>query len=156
MAAEGHLRLLPTVVEAGLGTIAREITIGAPPEVVFSYFTDPARHVAWQGKQVQIDPRPGGALRIDFGPGYVAVGRYLEVDPPRRLVYTWGWAEEGSSVIPPGSSTVEVVLEARGDGTVLRLRHSGLPEDTLDFHGHGWDETLPTMAAAAGAWRPEG
>jgi uncharacterized protein YndB with AHSA1/START domain len=93
-------------------------------------------------------------MRIEFGPGYVAVGEYLEVDPPRRLVYTWGWAEQGSSVVPPGSSTVEVVLEARGQGTVLRLRHFGLPEDTLALHGNGWDETLPTMAALAGGSSP--
>jgi uncharacterized protein YndB with AHSA1/START domain len=86
-------------------------------------------------------------MRVDFGPGYVAVGEYVEVDPPRRLVYTWGWAEEGSAMVPPGSSTVEVTLEADGDGTIVRLRHSGLPTTTFDFHGDGWDEGLTALHA---------
>ena len=147
MAAE-PLKLLPTVVDAGPGAIARQITINAPREMVFSYFTDPAKHVRWQGKTVDIDPRPGGRLRIDFGPGWTVVGRYLEVDPPRRLVYTWGWAEEGSSLVPPGSSTVEVELEAIGDATVVRVVHNGLPEESFSFHGDGWDEGLTGLRAA--------
>src|SRR5437899_9231989 len=136
---------MPTAITTGAGELAREISIDAPPETVFSYFTDPAKHVLWQGTEVHLDPRPGGALRITFGPGYVAVGTYLEVEPPTRLVYTWGWAEEGSSVLPPGASTVEVTLESAGAATVVRIRHSCLPEDTFEFHGNGWDETLTEL-----------
>ena len=136
---------MPTVIDAGPGAIAREISIDATPEVVFSYFTDPAKHVLWQGKEVELDPRPGGRLRINFGPGYVAVGTYLEVEPPTRLVYTWGWADEGSAVLPPGASTVEVTLEPAGTATVLRIRHSNLPENTFGFHGDGWDNTLAEL-----------
>ena len=142
MAAERPLKVMPRVITAGAGAIAREISIDAPPEIVFSYLTDPAKHRLWQGSEVELDPRPGGALRISFVPGYVAVGTYLEVEPPTRLVYTWGWAEEGSAVLPPGASTVEVTFEPAGAATLLRIRHSGLPEDTFEFHGDGWDETL--------------
>lgn len=133
---------MPKVLDAAPDTIAREITIDASPEIVFSYFTDPAKHVLWQGRHVQVDPRPGGELRIEFGPGYVAVGRYLEVVPPKRLVYTWGWSEQGSSVVPPGSTTVEVTFESANGATVVRVRHSGLPTQALAFHGDGWDEGL--------------
>jgi len=136
---------MPKVIAAGAGEIAREISIDAPPEIVFSYFTDPAKHVLWQGTEAELDPRPGGALRVSFGPGYVAVGTYLEVEPPTRLVYTWGWAEEGSSVLPPGASMVELTLESAGAATLVRLRHSGLPEETLEFHGDGWDESLSEL-----------
>ena len=132
---------MPKVIAAGPDEIAREISIDASPEIVFSYFTDPAKHRLWQGREVELDPRPGGALRISFGPGYVAVGTYLEVEPPTRLVYTWGWAEEGSSVLPPGASTVELTLEPAGAATLLRLRHSRLPKETFEFHGDGWDES---------------
>jgi len=143
--AERHLKLMPTVIAAGGGAIEREISIDAPPETVFSYFTEPAKHRLWQGADVELDPRPGGALRINFGPGYVVVGTYLEVEPPTRLVYTWGWAEEGSTVLPPGSSTVELTLEPAGAATLLRLRHSGLPDKALRIHGDGWDESLSEL-----------
>ena len=142
MTADRHLKLMPRVIAAGPGVIEREISIDAPPEIVFSYFTDPAKHRLWQGTEVELDPRPGGALRINFGPGYVAVGTYLEVEPPTRLVYTWGWAEEGSKVLPPGASRVELTLEPAGAATLLRLRHSGLPDNALKLHGDGWDESL--------------
>src|SRR5436309_15860585 len=105
---------MPTMIGAGPGAIGREISIDAPPETVFSYFTDPAKHVLWQGTEVELDPRPGGALRITFGPGYVAVGTYLEVEPLTRLVFTWGWADQGSSAAPPCASTVELTLESAG------------------------------------------
>ena len=145
MTAEHHLKLMPTVIAAGAGAIGREISIDAPPETVFSYLTDPAKHRLWQGTDVELDPRPGGALRINFGPGYVAVGTYLQVEPPTRLVYTWGWAEEGSTVLPPGASTVELTLEPAGAATVLRLRHSGLPHKALKIHRYGWDESLSEL-----------
>jgi len=144
--AERHLKLMPKVIAAGPGAIAREIAIDAPPEIVFSYFTDPAKHsMLWHCTEVELDPRPGGDLRITFGPGYVAVGTYVAVEPSTRLVYTWGWAEEGSSVLPPGASTVELTLEPAGATTLLRLRHSGLPEEALQLHSDGWDETLSEL-----------
>jgi len=140
--AERHLKLLPTVSDGGAGEIAREIAIDAPPEIVFSYFTDPAKHVLWQGTHAELDVRPGGTLRVTFAPGYVAVGTYLEVERPTRLVYTWGWQEEGSAALPPGASTVEVTLESTGTTTVLRLRHTGLPDAMVELHQYGWDECL--------------
>ena len=35
---------------------------------------------------------------------------------------------EGNEGVPPGSTIVELTLEADGDGTVLSLRHTGLPD----------------------------
>src|SRR2546426_320668 len=88
-AVSQHLKVVPTALDAGPGEIRRQIWIDAPVEVVFSYFTDPAKHVRWQGTAAEIDPRPGGHLRLSFVPGYVSAGTYLEVTPPTRLVYTW-------------------------------------------------------------------
>jgi uncharacterized protein YndB with AHSA1/START domain len=139
----------PRTLDTGPDTIGREITIAAPADVVFAYFTDPAKHILWQGSAVQLEPRPGGRLRVEFGPGYVAAGEYLTIDPPRRLVFTWGWEEQGSSVVPPGSSTVEITLTPDGESTIVRLRHSGLPIDTFAFHGAGWDEGLIALARTA-------
>ena len=145
MTDEHRLELVPTSLDADPGDIVREISIDAPADVVFSYFTDPSKHVLWQGIDAELDPRPGGTLRITFAPGYVVVGTYVEVEPPTRLLYTWGWAEEGSSVLPPGASTVEVTLEPVGTTTILRIRHTGLPDATFEFHGQGWDECLTEL-----------
>ena len=145
MTAERHLKLVPTKLDGARNEIAREIAIDAPAELVFSYLTDPAKHVQWQGVEAELDPRPGGALRITFAPGYVAVGTYVEVSPPTRIVYTWGWEQEGSDSLPAGSSTVEITLEASSLGTIVRLRHHGLPEPMLTFHSHGWDDCLAEL-----------
>ena len=52
-------------------------------------------------------------------------------------------------MLPPGASTVELTLEPAGAATVLRLRHAGLPEETFEFHGDGWDESLSALAGMA-------
>jgi len=74
----------------------------------------------------------------------------VEIEPNRRLVFTWGWEGEGHP-IPPGSSTVEVTLEPDGEGTVVRLVHSGLPEAAVPRHAEGWDLFLPRLVEVAGA-----
>jgi uncharacterized protein YndB with AHSA1/START domain len=131
-------------------TGAIEITqrIEAPPELVFAYLTEPGRFTRWMGVGAELDPRPGGRYRIDVDGEHVATGEYREVEPPRRLVMTWGW--EGNPSVPPGSTTVEITLEADRDGTLLRLRHLGLPnEDERRIHRGGWDQYLTRLAASA-------
>ena len=86
-------------------------------------------------------PRLASPIRVAFkvwmDADTVARGEYLEVDPPGRLVFTWGW--EGNPDVPPGSSTVEVSLEPEGTGTVLTLRHIGLPNgEAAAMHEDGW------------------
>src|SRR3954466_8768177 len=129
---------MPTPLDVGADAIGRQITVSAPPHVVFSYFTDPDKHLLWQGTAVDLDPRPGGRMRVEFGPGYVAVGEYLEIEPPKRLVYTWGGEQEGSSVVPAGASTVAVTLEGHLNATIVRLRHSGLLVAAFESHDVAW------------------
>ena len=66
------------------------VHIQARPETVFPYFTDPARYVLWMGSQAVLEPRPGGVYRVTMSNGVVTSGEFLEVDPPRRLVFSWG------------------------------------------------------------------
>lgn len=77
--------------------------IKAPPEIVFGYFTDPALIVAWIGVRAELDPQPGGVFRLDMGE-VVARGSYLAVEPPHRVVFSWGIP--GDDALPPGGSTV--------------------------------------------------
>jgi uncharacterized protein YndB with AHSA1/START domain len=137
-------------VSAEVVTVQR--TIKARPATVFSFFTDRDRWLSWQGVTAEIDPRPGGIFRMNVrGDGY-ASGRFIAVEPDRRIVFTWGWEGDGSPV-PPGSSTVEITLEPDGDdGTLLTLVHSGLPLPALAMHRDGWNHYLDrlTLRAAGG------
>ena len=128
--------------------IEREVRIEAPPETVFQFFVDPKLYVRWKGRMAWLDPRPGGEYRVAINDKAVAKGEFVEVDPPHRLVFTWGF--EGVDGLPPGTTTVEVLLEPDGDGTLLRLRHSGLMNETMClFHGWGWGVTLDRLLVAA-------
>ena len=66
------------------------VHIAAQPETVFPYFTDPARYTQWMGEEATLEPVPGGTYRIGMRDGVEASGAFLEVDPPRRLVFTGG------------------------------------------------------------------
>lgn len=134
---------------AAEGTIERELRIAARPETVFDFWTDPVRMARWMGRDIRLDPRPGGEFRIDYNGTDIALGAFVEVDRPHRLVLTWGWEAPGDAT-PPGASTVEVTLTPEGDGTLLRLRHSGLAPEAVEGHAVGWDQFLPALAAAAG------
>jgi len=134
--------------------IVREVVIAAPPEVVFPYFTEPAKMIAWKAVAATLDARPGGIFQIDVTGHDVARGEYVEIDPPRRVVFTFGWEAEGSAV-PPGSTTVEVTLEPDGDGTRVRLVHSGVPDGIRAGSTEGWDHYLPRLAVAAEGGTPE-
>jgi uncharacterized protein YndB with AHSA1/START domain len=128
--------------------LERELRIAARPETVFAFFVDPARMMRWMGKDVSIDPRPGGIFYNNIDGQHIARGEYVEVVPHTRVVFTWGWEGEGNET-PPGASTVEVTLAADGDGTILRLRHLGLSAAERASHGQGWDHFLPRLAAVA-------
>lgn len=130
--------------------VEREVRIEARPETVFPFFTDPERMIQWKGRKAELDPRPGGIYRVDIDGRHVARGEYVELDPPHRVVFTWGWESEGEGhAVPPGSSRVEVSLEPEGEGTLVRLRHVGLPNDALEIHGQGWDLYLGRLVKAA-------
>jgi uncharacterized protein YndB with AHSA1/START domain len=114
-----------------------EVHLDATPARVFTYFTDPVLYAQWQGMRADLDPRPGGHFRVWMDDDRVAEGEYLTLEPPHRLAFTWGW--RGDAAIPPGSTTVEITLEAEGDGTRFVLRHSGLPDDASAYmHDQGW------------------
>jgi uncharacterized protein YndB with AHSA1/START domain len=98
------------------------------------------------GVGARLDARPGGAFRIDVDGEHFAAGEYVEVHPPHRLVLTWGW--EGQDSIPPGSTSVEIELVADGAGTLLRLRHTGLPDrEQRTAHLGGWNQYLERLSA---------
>jgi uncharacterized protein YndB with AHSA1/START domain len=136
----------------------REVQIGASPETVWEFLVDPEKLARWKGRLAEsFDPTPGGAYRIEIVPGSIAAGEFVELDPPRRLVYTWGWepGSDGPNVVPPGSSTVEIELVPEGGGTKLLFTHRGLPTpDSAERHAHGWNHYLERLAVAAAGGDP--
>jgi uncharacterized protein YndB with AHSA1/START domain len=136
-------------------SVEREIAIAARPETVWQFLVDPEKATRWMGQTASFDPRPGGVYRVDVIPGDTAVGEFVELDPPRRLVYTWGWESGRASSVPPGSTTVEIELVPNADGTTLRFRHRGLPSaEAAQQHAHGWDHYLERLVVAASGGDP--
>jgi uncharacterized protein YndB with AHSA1/START domain len=114
--------------------------VKARPETLFAFFTEQDKYTAWMGVEAVLDAKPGGIYRVRVPQGQCALGEFVEVDPPRRVVFTWGW--EGDIRVPPGSSTVTITLTASGDGTLVSLTHEGLPDESVALHSAGWDRYL--------------
>jgi uncharacterized protein YndB with AHSA1/START domain len=138
-------------VEAGTSqtqAIEREVRIDASPDTVFEFFTDPEKMVRWMGTSATLDPRPGGVFRVEMNPQAIGAGEYVDVDPPNRVVFTFGW-EGGENPAQPGSSTVQITLTRDGDGTKVRLVHTGLPSpESAARHTDGWDTYLDRLVIA--------
>jgi uncharacterized protein YndB with AHSA1/START domain len=130
--------------------IDREIFIDASPETVFGFLVDPALMAHWIGIMHSLDARPGGLFKVEVSRGNVARGTYTEVKPPHRVAFTWGWESDDPTLAlaPPGTSFVEIELEPKGGGTLLRLRHSRLPSETQTIHGDRWSFYLGRLQAA--------
>ena len=134
-----------------MAEFATTIDIAAPPEIVFAHLVDPERMVTWMGERADLRPAAGGTFAVDVR-GYPFRGEYLEVDPPRRVVVSWGLA--GSDDFPPGTSRVEFTLRPTAEGTSLSLLHSELPESRARTHGAGWTHYLARLQLSAGGADP--
>jgi uncharacterized protein YndB with AHSA1/START domain len=132
-------------------TFATTVRIAAPPHEVFPYFTDASLMVQWMGDWAELRPVPGGRFVVDVN-GVPIRGRYLVVEPPHRVVFSWGAA--GNDTLPAGSTTVEITLRSEGDETVVELEHRGLPPEELPRHGIGWGHFLDRLVVAAAGGDP--
>jgi uncharacterized protein YndB with AHSA1/START domain len=127
--------------------IVQEITIKAPAARIFAALTQPEQLLEWwaaEGKfraiQVECDPRPGGSwsMRVEGACGAGnscthVIGRYIEVDPPRRLSFTWLREEESDP-----ETLVVWDLEERGTETWVRVTHSGFTSERMRDRNNGW------------------
>jgi uncharacterized protein YndB with AHSA1/START domain len=138
-------------------SLERTISIAAAPETVWEFLVDPDKITRWMGMRAELDARPGGIYRCAVIAGHTASGEVVEIEPPHRLVFTWGWEQSGdeASSVPPGSTTIEIELTPEGDGTSLRFAHRDLPSaEAKASHGHGWDHYLPRLETAAAGGDP--
>ena len=121
------------------------VPLGA--DETFALITQPDRLRRWQAITARVDLRAGGAYRWTIVPGHTACGTFTEVEPGKRVVFTWGW--EDSEELPPGASTVIVTLEPAEGGTLVRLVHEGLTGEQAASHAEGWSHYLGRLVTAA-------
>ena len=121
----------------------------ATPAEVWSAISEPERIGRWLAPATLLED---GGYRLDFGDGegHVTTGRIEICEPPRALVVTWDF---------PGEPTSRVSVEVRqdGDGTLLVLDHTRLPQNQGAGYGAGWEAHLALLeaqlsAAAAPDW----
>jgi uncharacterized protein YndB with AHSA1/START domain len=118
--------------------------IAASPETVYDEWLDPEALRDWmcprpaRATAVDVDPRVGGRLRIDIedsGDRLYVTGRYLELDRPRLLAFTWwcsAWTDRRDSLV-----TVTFEPQAQGH-TLMTIHHARLPDDVRPEHEKGW------------------
>ena len=128
--------------------VIREIFIDASPEEVFPYLTQSDKYVLWMGVSAELAALPAGVFRLNPNGREAILGEFLEVVPPKRVVFTWGWDEPGHPV-PAGSTRVEIDLIPQGSGTLLRLVHRTVPDDFIERHDGGWQHYLARLKIAA-------
>jgi uncharacterized protein YndB with AHSA1/START domain len=126
--------------------VTATVHIDAPPERVWEYFTKPDALLQWMGEYALLEPEAGGQFTVNIQ-GAPVRGRFLRLDPPRRLLISWGYA--GSDRLPPGASTVEIRLTPDGTGTRVDLEHRHLPSAEEPGHAIGWVHYLARLTAAA-------
>src|SRR5262249_35238495 len=141
------------------------VAINAQPSTVWGFMDEPSKFLAWMTylpgapapEGSVYEPRPGGELRIVFPNGGVAKGRGVEVHPPRRLVFTWGYGPDVAKTgIGRGACRVEITLAATAEGTRVTLRQSGaMSEEVRQGHVAGWRHYLAMLAVQSAARQHE-
>ena len=128
--------------------------INAPRDRVYAAWTDPAQLRQWFGpEKVQTrnliaDARVGGKFRWDLtnseGEKMTCLGEYRELQPGKKIVFTWQWDDDEDW--ENHTSVVTVELSDRDGGTELRLIHEQLPnEQSRDGHSGGWNSALDKL-----------
>jgi uncharacterized protein YndB with AHSA1/START domain len=138
-------------------------TFAAPRERVFRAWTDPEQFGHWVGRGIgaEADVRVGGEFRISMSsptlrllarlPGPYTetirmVGRYLEINPPERLVFSVGWEDVPMIDMDEEASRVTVEFHERGADTEVVLTHERLPTRRLRaWHRYGWGLSLRNL-----------
>ena len=138
-----------------------ERTFSAPAQEVFEAWISPdllrrwwPAGPDWETPVAEVDARVGGKLRLVMrnpsGEEFAGGGEYIEISPPKRVVFTWTWdGHQGHR----GSQLVEVELEEQDDGTTtLVLTNRGLDdEESQRSHREGWELSFDNLDLVLGA-----
>jgi uncharacterized protein YndB with AHSA1/START domain len=130
-----------------MAELTREVLVKAEPSTIYALLLDPSEQT-WLGTDFELDARPGGIYKVNVEGKHPSLGEFVEVIPNEKLVFTFGWDEPGHP-IPAGSTRIAITLIPDGDETLVRLVHSGLPEDAITDHEQGWQHFLDRLAIVA-------
>jgi uncharacterized protein YndB with AHSA1/START domain len=130
-----------------------ERTYEAPAEKVFDAWTSEEVmrrwwHAAhdWETPVATVDLRVGGELRVVMrdphsGSEYGGGGYYTEVDPPRRLAFTWIWDDSDTRQL------IEIDFDETDGVTTVRFTHRDLwDEEAVRSHEDGWGKAFDNLA----------
>ena len=135
-----------------------ERVIAAPPERLFALWTEPAELAKWWGPEgyttpgCAMDVRAGGRWRTTMrrpdGTEHTVSGIYRTIDPPRRVVFTWGWDDDAG--LRGHETEVTVTFEPVPGGTRMVLtQHAFADKDGRDRHAHGWTSSFVCLEREA-------
>ncbi|HEX9728440.1 MAG TPA: SRPBCC domain-containing protein [Gemmatimonadales bacterium] len=136
-------------------TLRLSRVIAADRARVFAAWTTAADMERWAAPEmasmlgVEVDLTVGGRytirMRGEEGQSYTAVGQYREIDPPRKVVYTWDWEEEANQV---GETLVTVEFNDMNGSTEVVLTHELFPNaEAKGAHEQGWRSCLNRFEA---------
>jgi uncharacterized protein YndB with AHSA1/START domain len=143
-------------------SIEREISIDAPPEVVFEVISQPEYVREWWQAESDVMPTAGATGELVWADGddpraHVTPMTVVVAEPPR--VFTFRWTHPaGETAVDGNSLLVTFELVPVGTGTLLRLTETGFREQGWELakleqqyqeHGTGWDRFVPRIAACA-------
>ena len=96
-------------------------------------------------------PHVGETFQLDLD-GTAFAGRYIEVDPPHRMLLRWD--RRGTDTATPTPTFIEITLTPTGDGTNVRVQFSGLSGEDAAFYPQLWACHLDRIAAALAGPEP--
>jgi uncharacterized protein YndB with AHSA1/START domain len=118
--------------------------LSAPPAVVYDEWLDPEALSDWmcpwpaRATTIDLEPTIGGSLRIEIeenGVRFDVMGRFVELDRPRRLSFTWSCS----------------TLEPINDETLMTIQHALLPPEFVNQHQAGWAQIAEQLATKLAA-----
>jgi uncharacterized protein YndB with AHSA1/START domain len=136
-------------------TLQLERTFAAPAQRVFDAFTSEEVmrrwwHAGpdWETPVARVDLRVGGEVRVVMrdphsDARYGGGGRYTEIDPPRRLAFTWVWDDDDEAT----RQLIEIDFEEADGVTTVRFTHRDLwSEEAVASHEEGWGVAFDNLA----------
>ena len=123
-----------------------EQEVPADPAAVYAAWTDADRLARWWWPHLRdtryvLDAREGGSYLIETEAAGIGIrGRFVELDPPRLIRFTWTWLNDG---VPVVEEPVSIAFQPQGDGTLVTVTHE---LDDLPDHAEnirlGWEDVL--------------